>query len=138
MQTSFTFFGSTVFPVPICLMFLLFLSMFLDGFGFCCSIFTFFVRGVHFPFARVFQFAVAAFRAQVVEAVKRQHTDSVHPRSFCRIFLDPRLSVAPLAHFLLFFGCAGFSWFSMLLKCGGQPLQNGKHGQKKISTSTKS
>ena len=79
--------------------------------------FHIFCRGVHFPFAHVFQFVVAAFRAQVVEAVKRQHTDSVHPRSIFRIFFDSRLSVAPLALFLLFFGCAGFSWLSMLLNC---------------------
>ena len=82
---------------------------------FFCSIFTFFVRGVHFPFARVFQFAVAAFRAQVVEAVKRQHTDSVHPRSIFHIFLDPRLSVAPLAHFFFLFDVFdGLCWFLMV------------------------
>ena len=52
---------------------------------------------------------------QVVEAVKRQHTDSVHPRSIFHIFLDPRLSVAPLAHFFFLFDVFdGLCWFLMV------------------------
>ena len=110
------------------------LSLYRFVWCFCCFVYVFgwfwiffhfhiFCRGVHFPFAHVFHFVVAAVREQVVTAVEKQHTGSVHPRSIFHIFIfwihgfpwPPWFIFCCFSMFLTV--CAGFSWFSMFLKC---------------------
>ena len=138
MQTFFTLFWSTAFPVPICLVFSPFCLCFWVVLDFLFH-FHIFCGGVHFPFAHVFHVVVAAVREQVVTAVEKQHTDSVHPRSIFHIFIflihgfpwPPWLIFCCFPMFLMV--CAGFSWFSMfsfffsICFPWTESLQNGKH-----------